>query len=348
MRAVRPLFVFAFVLLGLVVSVDAQTATPPVTVGAGLRTSFVHLDPADGTASDAFALNNVRLFVNGAPAPHLTLLFSTEYRSSTNELNVLDAVGRFERSARFNVWFGRMLPPAARSSLYGPFYASHWGIYTDGVQGGYPYVYQGRNTGALYWGQFDRVKVSGGLFDGAAATGTPTAIAAGRVQVDFWDAEPGYYQRATGYGDRNLLAVGVAAQAQGADRTAYSVDGLLERKVTGGGAATLEAEWATFDRLGGTNPRYARSTGGYALGGFLFPKPVGPGRVQAVGKWSEARFREGLGAGSPDYRQRTTELNLNYVLKAFNARLMLFARDTRYTAVQPNAVAAGVGLQLQM
>ena len=39
----------------------------------------------------------------------------------------------------------------------------------------------------MYWGQFGKVKVSGGAFDGASATGDDDVLGAGRVQVDFWD-----------------------------------------------------------------------------------------------------------------------------------------------------------------
>ena len=38
----------------------------------------------------------------------------------------------------------------------------------------------------MYWGQFDKVKVSIGAFDGLSATGgDDTLIGAARVQVDF-------------------------------------------------------------------------------------------------------------------------------------------------------------------
>ena len=36
----------------------------------------------------------------------------------------------------------------------------------------------------------------------------------GRVQIDLWDAEGGYYLNGTYYGGKNLLAVGGAVQAQ--------------------------------------------------------------------------------------------------------------------------------------
>jgi hypothetical protein len=48
--------------------------------------------------------------------------------------------------------------------------------------------------------------------------GDKNVIWAGRLQFDFWDPENGYYLNSTYYGDKNLIALGVATQAQ-ADAT---------------------------------------------------------------------------------------------------------------------------------
>ena len=67
---------------------------------------------------------------------------------------------------------------------------------------------------------------------------------AARIQLDFWDPEPGYYLNGTFYGDRNILAVAAAAQMQGEDRTAYNVDFLLERKGAKVALLTTEGQWS--------------------------------------------------------------------------------------------------------
>lgn len=176
--------------LWLATPLAAQT-TPPVTVGAGLQTSFVHTDPEGGDAADAFNLNEVRLYVNGTASENITFMFNTGYIGADNNVDILDAVAQISASKRLNLWVGRFLPPSDRANLYGPFFAHHWATFQDGVQDGYPFVYQGRQNGAMYWGQFGKVKLSGGGFDGATATGDATVIGAGRVQVDFWDPEDG-------------------------------------------------------------------------------------------------------------------------------------------------------------
>ena len=326
----------------------AAQALPPVSVGAGMQSSFIHNEPKGGNGSDAFVLNSVRLYLNGSAADKVKFMFNTEYDGADNDIGVLDAVGQFAVSNKFNVWFGRFLPPSDRANLYGPYYSHHWAVYSDGVQDGYPFIFQGRANGAMYWGQFGKVKVSGGAFDGVSLDRDDTLLTAGRVQIDFWDPEDGYYLNGTYYGDKNLLAIGAAGQVQGSDKSAYNVDFLLERKVAGGGAVTVEAEWAKYDRLGGYSSRYGTDDGGYVLGSYLFPQMAGAGRFELLGKFAKARFRDGITRGDANYDQKTNEIDFNYVIRQFNARVMIFYKDTRFDAVRTNSKQFGVGLQLQM
>ena len=349
-------------------SAAQESEAPRVSFGAGIQTSFLHHDTKamfdgdgnatsdDPAATDHFRLNSLRFYVNGSVTDNIKFMVNTDinYGGSMgspgdqgNDIQVLDAVAQIEMSDKFNVWVGRFLPPSDRANLYGPFFSNHWGVFTDGVQDGYPFVFQGRDNGAVYWGQFDKVKISAGAFDGMSATGDTALIGAGRIQVDFWDPEPGYYLNGTYYGEKDILAVGVAGQVQGSEKQAYSVDFLLERKVGDGGAASFEAQWAKYDQLGGYNAHYGRNDGGYALGAYLFPTTSGVGRFQLLGKYAHARYRRGM-FNDPDYDQKTTEVNLNYIINNFNARMMIFYKNTRYTAVYPDDNQVGVALQLQM
>jgi len=347
-RGTVALLASLFFALLIVTPLRAQDAPlPPVSIGAGVRTSFVHTDPASGDATDAFLLDSLRLYVSGSVTKQIKFMVNTAYDGG-NHIDVMDAAAQFEFSPKFNIWAGRFLPPSDRANLYGPYYAHHWAVFADGVQDGYPGIFQGRANGAMYWGQFGKVKVSGGGFDGRSLTGDTTVLGAGRVQVDFWDSEGGYYLNGTYYGGKNLLAIGVAGQVQGSDNHAASVDFLLERKVAGGGAFSIESEYAKYDKLGGYNSRYATDKGGYVLGSFLFPAKVGIGRFEVLGKFADAKFTNGLNVIDRDYDQKTSELNLNYVIKEFNARVMIFYLDKRFDAVQPNSKQIGVGLQLQM
>ena len=82
------------------------------------------------------------------------------------------------------------------------------------------------------------------------------------------------------------------------------------------------------------------------LGAYLFPKPVGMGKFEILGKYAKATFREG--GALADYDQKTTEVNFNYVIKEFNARVMFFFNNTNFTAVKTDGLQVGVGLQIQM
>jgi hypothetical protein len=329
----------------LVAAPLAAQSLPPITIGGGLRTSFIHTSPDEGDDTDAFLLDSARLYVNGPVTENIKFMFNTEYDGSSNKIGVLDAVARLEMAPKFNIWMGRFLPPSDRANLYGPYYSHHWGVYTDGLQNGHPFVFQGRDNGVAYWGDFSKVKVSFGVFDGASATGTSEVITAGRVQIDFWDKESGYYLNGTYYGAKNLLGLGAAVQVQDGD-TATTVDFLLERKVPGGGVVTVESEYANYDGLGGYDSAYASSEGAYLLGAFLFPKQVGVGKFEVLGKYAHAAFSKGT--ATADYDQDTTEFNFNYVIKEFNARVMFFIRNTSFSAVKTDSIAAGVGLQIQM
>jgi hypothetical protein len=322
----------------------AQTAKPEVTVGAGLRSSFAH-SKADGSSStDEFLVNNMRIYVNGSVTDEIKFMFNTDYDSTSNEIGVLDAVARIEVSPKFNIWFGRLLPPSDRANLYGPFYARHWAVYTDGIQDGYPFVFQGRDNGVVYWGDFNKIKVSIGAFDGASATGNSKILGAARVQINFWDAESGYYLNGTYYGGKDLLSIGGATQVQ-SGKTASTIDFLLEKKLSGGGVVSIESEYSNYNRLGGYDGRYPKSQGAYALASYLFPKQVGIGKFEVLGKYAVAQFTHGV---TSSYRQKTTEVNFNYIIKEFDARVMTFFRDTRFNAVETNSWQAGVGLQIQI
>lgn len=341
----------SLLLLGLTVLAQqsrAQGNLGPITVGAGLQTSYTGTSPDGGDFNNKFALDHARIYISGPVVEGIKFMFNTDYDGVTNKLTVLDAVAQIGVSPKFNIWVGRFLEPSDRANLYGPFYSHEWNVYTDGVQDGYPFVHQGRDNGIAYWGDFAKVKVSVGAFDGKSATGKSDIIGAARVQIDFWDKEDGYYLNGTYYGDKNLLAIGGASQLQDG-HTASTIDFLLEKKVLNGGAFSIESEYSNYNRLGGYDAAYAKSQGAYGLASFLFPKvvPIGKfnGKFEILGKFAKANFTHGA---TPNYDQKTSEVNFNYIIKQFNARVMTFFQDVRYNRMQTNFWRAGVGLQIQM
>jgi hypothetical protein len=336
--------------LALTAASYAQITLGPVTIGAGLQTDFTHTGPDKGSSSDTFSLDHARIYISGPATENISFMFNTDYQSSDNKLQILDAAAQFHISDHVNIWAGRLLEPSDRANLAGPFYSNLWGKFTDGVQDGYPFVYQGRDNGAVYWGDFfnKKMKLSAGAFDGGSATGDPKVLVASRVQFDFWDAEDGYYLNETYYGDKNLLSLGVANQVQ-SGHTATTIDFLMEKKLPNQGVVSIEGEYANYNRLGGYDGAYAKSQGGYGLGSYLFPKTVQIGKLngkfEILGKFAKAEFTHGK---TPNYDRKTTEINFNYVIKQFKARVMTFYRDTRFDKVRSNFYQAGVGLQIQI
>jgi hypothetical protein len=347
-------------LIALAGTAAADVSLPPVTVGAGLQTNFYSCDKAciyspgtlangDSTVS-GFALDTIRLYVNGNVTDQIKMTFNTEYEGSgTNKIGVLDAIGRFEFSDQFNIWAGRLLPPSDRANLYGPYYANDWAPYADDVADFYPSVRTGRDNGVAYWGQFGMLKVQVGAFDGeslnSAVADKSKLLYAGRLTFDFWDAEPGYYFNGTYYGEKDLLALGLAAQSQDS-KTAYSLDGLMEKKLPNLGVITIEAEFQHDNGLTSAQ----RNNGWYGLASYLFPQVVGIGKFQVLGKYSQKTLDATLvdDALTASDKLKTEEFNLNYVIKSFNARVGLYFLHQKDDLGNFSPHEVGIKLQLQM
>lgn len=340
----------AAVVTGFFVLATPSKAQPSVSVGGGLRTSFTHTEFGDGSNIDRLPVESVRIYLNGAINDKIKFMLNTEYNSINNQVGILDAVARVELSPKFNIWAGRVLPPSDRANLAGPYYNNHWAVYQDGIQNGHPFVFQGRNNGVVYWGDYanKKVKVSVGAFDGPSASGKTGVLGAARVQFDFWDPEDGYYLNSTYYGGKNLLSLGLASQLQNGG-TASTIDFLMERKVASGFVFTVEGEYANYNRLGGYYAGYAKGEGGYGLFAIILPKQMGPGKLQLLGKWATADYSKSAQPMlNPSFTQKTTEVNVNYLIKEFNARVQMFYKNTDFSRARIDNWQAGIGFQIQM
>ncbi|HVY23120.1 MAG TPA: porin [Steroidobacteraceae bacterium] len=327
---------------------------PAVSVGAGMRTSYTHDAPDGGSDTDAFSLDSIRLYINGSVTQDIKFTFNTEYTGAANTVQVMDSIARFEFNDKFNIWAGRFLPPSDRANLYGPYYANDWNPYADGVADFYPNVAVGRDNGVAYWGQFGILKVQAGVFDGASLKdGKDGLLTAARLMLDFWDPEGGYYLNGTYYGDKDLLAVGVAGQMQGGVKST-SGDFLLEKKLSSG-AFTVEAEYQKDDGLiqnpAGAGINFTESKGYYGLVAYTFPEISGVGKFQPLLKYSKKTYTD-VNATYPDTDVKTTEFDLNYIIKGFNARVSLFylSQKAEPSAPVPSTTdnKFGLGVQLQM
>ncbi len=336
---------------------EIKVKIPDTTLTASLRSSFVTTDVDDpGTATDTadFALNSLSIYLNSKITEQVKFSFSSEFGGPLdNDVMVQDAIAQFEFSPTLNIWAGRFLPPTDRANSYGAYYANNWNFATDGTQDGYEFIAFGRADGVAYWGDFmdKKLKVSAGLFDIPRTLAAPNAkdiMSAARVQINLWDAEPGYYLNGTYYGEKDILAFAVAANAVDS-KTTTNFDFLLEKKVGEGGAFTLEGEYIKYDQLGGyPSPNavgYSEGDSWYGLVSYLIPGKVGPGKLQLLGKFGTTTYEDVL--APQDLEQDTVEVNVNYLIKSFNARMSLFYLGKSYSDASVfDTTSIGLGVQL--
>jgi hypothetical protein len=342
-----------------------------ISVGMGIRASESEDDhgSATGGSSTTGSLDSIRLYVNGQLNQTIGATLNTE-RDGNGNIVVLDGYARFEFKDEFNIWAGRMLPPTDRSNLDGPYYLSSYNY--PGVVSQYPSKFDGRDDGVTVWGKVFAKKLTYavGVFNGhdriaGAADQSDKPLIAARVAYNFWDVEdnPGYYTSSTYYGSANVLTIGlvglsqqdaVGTAARHGDYTAWNVDGLLEKKIPGGGAFTLEGAYYNYDTGGvldvppsfngaGATDNVGGVTQGHAYlasAGVLFPAEVGPGRFQPV-----ARYQE-FDATILTSKTKQYDASLNYIIKGHNARLSVdYAHESVSFHPDDNRVTAGVQLQ---
>ena len=263
-----------------------------VKLGAGARISLRATENGAENGSnwsEDVNLDNLRLYLSASAYDWFGLEFNTDIGNAqgfedagsgfeeAGNLRVLDAVGKIEPCDYFKLWFGRFLPPSDRANLSGPFFTTVWDFpYT---QFGYYNIFQGRDDGVAIWGemskdelQFGQLKWQLGAFEGQSGRGATdpndddNTMFTGRLVLNLWDEEPGYYNSSTYYGDKDILALGLAGMhqedatgIQGAeeDYTGFSFDVLMEKKLTADvvgnmagltdGVVTLDAAYYNFD-----------------------------------------------------------------------------------------------------
>src|SRR5262249_42402685 len=144
----------------------------------------------------------------------------------------------------------------------------------------------------------------GGVYDGESATGNGDVISAGRAQYDFWDPEPGHYMNGTFYGDKNVLAVGGAIQGQSGN-AAWNGDFLMERKLGGGGAVSVEAEFGRHDKLGATTPTTPSTRAATSSAATCFRRwPASPAASKSSASSRTRRSRRASPRRIPTTRRR--------------------------------------------
>jgi hypothetical protein len=363
-----------------------------VSIGAGLRTSFNATEsgaPNSSKWSNDFNLDNIRLYLNGQIHKYFKIEFNTDCQTCGDggEMRILDAIGKFELDPMFNLWMGRMLVPAERREMNGPFYSAVYDMFrvgtpfepsdfnlvikSDGTSAGS----FGRDDGATIWGAFfdQRFQYAVGFFRGLrnGANQDDNILYAQRFAYNFLDVEknPGYYTSGTYYGkggDILTLAVSNQYQEDGAGTTGdpgtfrgTSADILFEKPLGDDvGVLTLNGEYKNYG-ISGYSMASRLAGGGFAMfegnafdvsAMYLLPQKVWIGQFQPY-----VRYVEVMPVNSSD--RNNWEAGLNYVIDGHNARVSLiynysdmFSKGLNYssTAAGSHASSIVLGFQLQI
>ncbi len=367
------------VLAGATIKVDEYQW---VSIGAGARAAFTAAEDAAPNGNDyskQFNVQSTRLYVSGQVHKFVKLTFNSFCEScvfgpdafdaagtdgepdSAGDWEILDVIAQFEFNEMFNVWIGRMLTPADRIEMNGPYYALSWNQYnvallpSDGLGGA---GLLGRDDGVTVWGAFDKFEYAVGVFDGidGAATGPnddDNVMIAARLEYNFLNKEPSpaYYTASTYFGDvGDIFTVGFSVTHQAdfygvpgaeGDFSGYIVDALFEKVLPNGGVLNLEGEYKIFD-----TDDFADVDSYFVTIGYMFPQIVGIGRFQPY-----LRYVDNDWDTAPD--TDLVEIGLNYRIKGYDAWLN-FNYSTGDAAVGGGSKAAGdsdvfqIGVQIQI
>ena len=338
-----------------------------VSVGLGLRGSFSSVEngaPNGTSDSQNFSLDSARIYLSGSLNKYIKGMLNTEKDIAGQGFQAIDANVQIQITPELTIWAGRFLSPSDRANLAGPYY-SLGGGYWSGIASRYGFNggYIGRDDGVAVVGSLldGKLSYSFGAFEGNRAfqiapspatsvagnrTGSDGLMYAGRLQVDFWDAEPGYYGTGNYLGGKDILAVGIAGRSQknGAfsatrtgDYSSYSVDFLLEKKGVGPGALSIEAAGYDYDT---SNVFLSEQGTAYSAGvGYIFNQKVGWGQFQPFVR--HQKF-------SPDNNIDTkkTDFGVNYIIDGYNAQVGAVYSNTKVTGAR-DVRAISVAMQFQ-
>jgi len=331
-----------------------------ISIGAGARASFSTIEesaPNGNDWSSDFNADSARIYINGQIHQYIKFELNTECvfcgNSALEEFVLLDAIAKFELRPEFNIWAGRLLVPAERQELNGPYYSTTYDAYktpfypadfsTEFGSGGAG-VYE-RDHGVNVWGNLGprgALQYVFGVYNGlesSAGVGPnqdDNLMYAGRVTYNFLNVEknPGYYTSGTYYGTAgDILSLAVAFQHQedGAgsfanrgDFTGVSVDLIYETKLANDGVITFNGEYKNYDAdydvaaFADADCFCMFDGDAYSLVGlYMFPQTVGIGKFQPYVRYSEI---------SPNHSSDRDEIEggVNYIIDGHNARVSLF------------------------
>ena len=317
-----------------------------LTMGAAARVELSIEELAASNSMDDsfdFEMVDARIFAVAEINDHarIKVAFGFDGDKDDPEVQLLDAVLQYSFSEQFNLWLGRSIMPVDRVTLSDEYYL---GIWEAPIASGVLEADSGRDDGAVFWGEVDGggFKYYLGVYEGfSTSEGTEdNPLMVGRVVLNFWDEEPGYFLRSSYLGEKDVFALGVSwlfqkeafynGEVEG-DYWALAVDFLMEKSVANRGVITLEAALYDYDADNLTTldgPEFQNRLEGdgyFVFLGFLFSQTKGPSAVGIQPLIRYHRFR--LGQSEIDENIAVIDYGISYFMAGQHSKFILVYSD---------------------
>ena len=262
----------------------------------------------------------------------------------------LDVLAKFEPLPEFNIYMGRMIVVADRYTPSGPWGMDEFfypGVFTGSATAAHPASalqkssQTGRDLGFNVWGALlgGTVKYYLGSYQFHDPANSP--LWSGRLQVSLLSPEPGFYQRTTYYGTKDLLSFGVGGQYQKngsvtsmagppammggmptsipvlKDHAYFTADVNFEKRL--GDAGTLQI-YGAYNNWFADNRVWKNFF--HASVGWTFPQIVGIGKFRP-----DIRFQQGTLNATDSDPSRIIDVQLSYVMMDWFARVNIGYRN---------------------
>ena len=208
---------------------------PPIDVGAWTRVGGKFQGANDPSKVNDWHMDNAYIELHAGGKIHKNVGVTVNLASNMTSLfaapgsgmgeggayvAVEDAIISFDFMDEFHLWGGHLLVPVDRANASGPFFMIPWnypGFFTAQPNGsGIAAPLEGplgRNNGVVVWGDLMAGKFTylAGAFDYAHRL---QSALLGRLRLDLWDAEGGFWGNASFFGDKDILSIGVGGQTR--------------------------------------------------------------------------------------------------------------------------------------
>ena len=276
---------------------------------------------------------------------------------STIPVSILDAIVGFTPLPEFQIYAGRLLVMADRYAPSGPWSMDEWfypGFFVNTPPAVPKAGPSGRDMGVVAWGAplGGHIKYYLGAYQLQDPTLSP--LFSGRVQVSLLSREPGWFQRTTYYGDRDLISVGVGGQIQNNgsvmavtgtppppalldDYREVNADLIVEKRLGGAGALSLEGAYYNFH---GTYQPWKYSM--VAAIAYNSPILTGIGQLRPSFRFQQAQAKQVTATGDSFDPTRVYDVQLTYSVMQWFAHAVLLYRhyDVVYASTSAAAPAA--------